>query len=89
MALEILWFLAMVPYASLCIEGLSSKMASLGLRHSKRFTLPFWFMVAWPPLWLKNAKSAFFFQNMQRNPSFDPKFNADQESYNFMGSQMK
>ena len=61
MALEILWFLAMVPYASLCIEGLTSKMASLGLRHSKRFTLPFWFMVVWPPLWLKNAKSAFFF----------------------------
>ena len=60
MALEILWVLAMAPYASLCIEGLSSKMASLGLRHSKIFTLPFWFMVVWPPLWLKIAESAFF-----------------------------
>ena len=56
----LLWVLAMVPYASLCIEGLTSKMVSLGLRHSKKFTLPFWFMVVWPPLWLKNAESAFF-----------------------------
>ena len=66
MALEILWVLAMAPYASLCIEGLSSKMASLGLRHSKIFTLPFWFMVVWPPLWLKNAESAFFSKYAKR-----------------------
>ena len=30
-----------------------------------------------------------FFQNVQSNPSFDPKFNADQEFYKFMGSEMK
>ena len=57
---QLLWVLAMVPYASLCIEGLTSKMVSLGLRHSKKFTLPFWFMVVWPPLWLKNTESEFF-----------------------------
>ena len=30
-----------------------------------------------------------FFQNMQSDPSFDLKFNTDQEFYNFMGSEMK
>ena len=78
----------MVQYTNLCIEGLTSKMVSLGLGHSKKFALPFWFMVVWPPLWLKNTESAFF-QNMQSDPSFDPKFNVDQEFYNFMGSEMK
>ena len=33
--LTLLWVLAMVLYASLCLEGLTSKMVSLGLRHSK------------------------------------------------------
>ena len=73
----------MVPYAILCIEALTLKMVSLGLRHSKKFAHPFWFMVVWPPLWL------IFFQSMQSEASFDPKFNADQEFYNFMGSEMK
>lgn len=50
----------MVLYASLCIEGFTSKMINLGLRHSKKFTLPFWFMVVWPTLWLKSVESAFF-----------------------------
>ena len=84
----LLWVLAMVPYASLCIEGFTSKMVSLGLRHSKKFTLPFWFMIVWLPLWLKMLNQHFF-QNMQSETSFDPKFNADQELYNFMGLEMK
>ena len=56
----LLWVLAMVLYASLRIEGLTSKMVSLGLRHSKKITLPIWFMIVWPPLWLKNTESVFF-----------------------------
>ena len=76
----------MVTYARLCIEDLTSKMASLGLRHSKKITLPFWFMVVWPPLWLKNTESAFF---SKKNPSLHLKLNADQEFYNFMGSEIK
>ena len=87
--LTLLWVLAMVLYASLCLEGLTSKMVSLGLRHSKKFTFSFWFMVVWPPLWLKKRLNQHFFQNIQIDLSFNPKFSADQEFYNFMGSEMK
>ena len=44
-------------------------------------------MVVWPPLCLKNAESAVF-QNKSSDPSFEPKFNADQEYSNNYGSQM-
>ena len=38
---------------------------------------------------VKKCWISIFLKNMQSEPSFDPKFNADQEFYNFMGSEMK